>query len=106
MRPGAEAFVDGLCGCQFALRPIRVRLIKVLGEASIGPGLVWVHVYQLTYSGEASCERELLVIRDAFEAACMRGIHRIIRPVKANSAHGRLLVPPQRKEVTSRAPAV
>lgn len=92
VKPGAEAFVDGLCGCQFLLNPIRVRVIKQLDYVTLGPDLVWVQVYQLTYSGDAVRMRELLVIRAAFEAACVRGIHRAVRSV-----------PRPRREVSSRA---
>ncbi len=73
MLPGTDAVVDGTCGAQFALRPLRVRLIRVLDHVTLGPHLVWVSVYELTAQGHAARSRELLVIRDAFEAACVRG---------------------------------
>lgn len=73
MLPGTEAVVTGLCGAQFTMRPLRVRLIKVLDYITLGPDLVWVDVYELNRLGFAHRQRELLVIRDAFEAACVRG---------------------------------
>ena len=91
IKPGVEAFVDGRCGCQFALNPLRVRVAKLLDHRTYGPELVWVQVYQINHGGEAFRSRELLVIRSAFEAACRRGVSR---------------VPRSGKEVSSRAPAV
>ncbi|GIH07351.1 hypothetical protein Rhe02_54180 [Rhizocola hellebori] len=98
MKPGAEAYVDGLCGCQYLLRPLRVRVISVMGEASIGPHLLWVQVYQLASWGDAVDTRELLVIRTAFEAACVRGLRNVSRPPKPNSA--RRPIPRPRNEVS------
>lgn len=74
LRAGAEAVVDGLCGCQFLMRPLRIRLIKVLDYVTLGPDLVWVQVYRLDKFGDAVESRELLVITPAFVAACARGI--------------------------------
>lgn len=105
MTPGAEAYVDGLCGAQFALKPLRVRLIRQLDFVTLGPDLVWVHVYELTCWGDAVQSRDLLVIRPAFEAALSRGLRAVVVPPKPNSAHRRSSVPRPRKEV-SRAPAL
>lgn len=99
VKPGAQAFVDGLCGCQYLLRPLRVRVIAVMGEASIGPHLLWVHVYQLTPCGDAVDTRELLVIRTAFEAACVRGLPAASRPPRPKPAR-QSSIPRPRKEVS------
>ncbi len=70
VKSGTEVTIDGLCGCQFLLRPLRVRFAKVLDYPTYGPAVVWVSVYELDSLGAAVRRRELLVIRDAFEAAC------------------------------------
>lgn len=94
MTPGAEAIVDGLCGCQFARQPIRVRLIAVLPHVTLGPDLIWVSVYELTSWGDVARKRELLVIRRAFETACDIGLtHRPRRAPKR-------AIPSPRKEVS------
>lgn len=70
LRAGADVLVGSKCGCQFALRPLRVRVIRELTEyVSFGPVLMWVLVYELNMWGDAVRQRELLVDRDAFLAA-------------------------------------